>query len=121
MSRILADTSVWVDHLRSPNKRLAELLRADEVVCHSFVIGELACGNIKNRTQILHLLQALPTVQKVEDDEILLFIEQHHLMRRGLGLIDIHLLASTALSDVYLWTLDTRLCQAAKELGLAIH
>ncbi len=115
---ILADTSVWVDHLRRHNKRLSEFLVAGNVACHPFIIGELACGNLRNRARILNLLQDLPSLQKAEDSEVLFFIEQHRLMQRGLGLIDIHLLVSTALSNACLWTLDIRLRQAAEELGV---
>ncbi len=116
---ILVDTSVWVDHLRRGNSRLAELLLAEQVVCHSFVIGELACGSIRNRAEVLRLLSALPSVQKVEDAEALDFIEQQKLMARGLGLVDVHLLASCVLAGVGLWTRDKRLAQAALQLGLA--
>ena len=117
---ILVDTSVWVDHLRRNSKKLDGLLIAGEVACHPFVIGELACGGLRNRRQILELLQALPSLPKAEDDEILLFIERHSLMRRGLGLIDVHLLASSALAGASLWTLDIRLRRAAEDLGLGM-
>jgi len=117
---VLVDTSVWVDHLRRNNRRLGELLIAGEVACHPFVIGELACGTLRNRRQILDLLQALPSLPRAEDDEVLLFIEQHDFMRRGLGLIDVHLLASAALAGAFLWTLDTRLERAAEDLKLSL-
>lgn len=112
----LVDTSVWVDHLRNGNDGLSDLLLKDEVVCHPVVIGELACGNLKQRTELLALLHALPTVERVSDDEILFFIEQHRLSGRGLGLVDVHILASCVISQTPLWTLDARLQQAAKEL-----
>lgn len=112
----LVDTSVWVDHLRNGNDALTELLLMDKVACHPMVIGELACGNLKRRKEILALLQALPMIERVSDDEILFFIEQHHLSGLGLGLIDIHLLASCAISHTSLWTLDSRLQRAADEL-----
>ena len=113
---ILVDTAVWVDHLRNGNDTLAELLLKDEVACHPMVIGELACGNLKRRKELLALLHALPTIERVSDDEILFFIEQHHLSGLGLGLVDIHLLASCAISHTALWTLDSRLQRAADEL-----
>lgn len=112
----LVDTSVWVDHLRNCNDTLAELLLKDEVVCHPMVIGELACGNLKRRKELMALLHALPTIERVSDDEILYFIEQHRLSGLGLGLVDIHLLASCAISHTQLWTLDSRLQRAADEL-----
>ena len=113
---MLVDTSVWVDHLRNGNDALAELLLRGEVACHPMVIGELACGNLKRRNEILALLQALPSIERVSDDEILFFIEQHQLYGLGLGLVDIHLLASCAISYTSLWTLDNRLQRAADEL-----
>ena len=116
---ILVDTSVWVDHLRRRDERLAELLDAGEVVCHPFVLGELACGSLGNRARILSLLESLPTLPKMEDDETLGFIDRHRLMGSGLGLIDVHLLASCMLTSVPLWTRDARLAAAALKLGLA--
>ena len=114
---ILVDTSVWVDHLRNGNDALSELLLKDEVACHPMVVGELACGNLKRRKELLALLHTLPTVERVSDDEILFFIEQHRLSGRGLGLVDIHILASCAISQTPLWTLDGRLQQAADALS----
>jgi predicted nucleic acid-binding protein len=116
---ILVDTSVWVDHLRRGDGELAERLRADEVACHPFVIGELACGNLRNRSELLALLSALPAVPRVNDAEALAFIEHHRLMGRGLGLIDVHLLASCMLGGVRLWTRDARLTRAAAALNLS--
>ena len=115
---ILVDTSVWVDHLRRRDDALAALLEAGEVVCHPFIVGELACGGIQNRPEILSLLCALPSATKAEDDEVLLFIDRHHLMGRGLGLIDVHLLASCMLAGTSLWTRDAKLSSAATELEL---
>jgi len=116
---VLVDTSVWIDHLRQADKSLAELLEAGEVACHTFVIGELACGNLRNRDHLLALLSALQSLPKAQDDEVLAFIDRHALAGKGLGLIDIHLLASCALADIGLWTRDKRLRQAASDLGLA--
>lgn len=113
----LVDTSVWVDHLRNGNDALSELLLKDEVVRHPMVIGELACGNLKRRKELLSLLHALPTVERVSDDEILFFMEQHRLSGRGLGLVDVHILASCFISRTPLWTLDGRLQQAANDLA----
>ena len=114
---VLVDTSVWVEHLRVGNSELQALLHDGEVVCHPFVLGELACGNLKNRTEILALLQALPAVGQVADMEVLGFIERQRLMGKGLGYIDLHLLAAAHKSGARLWTLDRRLAEAAKELG----
>ncbi|MDA0989666.1 MAG: type II toxin-antitoxin system VapC family toxin [Verrucomicrobia bacterium] len=115
---VLVDTSVWIDHLRKRSPRLAGLLDDGEVATHPFVIGELACGNLVNRKEILSLLHSLPAVARVKDEEILFFIEQHPLAGRGLGLIDVHLLASSKLSEHPLWTKDKRLTSAAEALGL---
>lgn len=115
---ILVDTSVWVDHLRQGNERLARLLRADEVACHSLVIGELACGSIRNRTEVLSLLSALPLLPKVADGEVLDFIDRNRLMGKGLGLVDVHLLASSTLAGVDFWTRDKKLAQVASGMGL---
>ena len=115
---VLADTSVWIDHLRSGNPRLKKRLLAEEVACHPFIIGELACGNLGNRAEFLSLLQALPALPVAQDEEILHFIGIHRLMGRGLGLIDIHLLASASLGKASLWTLDKRLQKAAHDLDL---
>ena len=106
---ILVDTSVWVEHFRSGSSGLEALLNEGQVACHPYVIGELACGNLKNRTGILSLLQELPRVIQADDDEILRFIEEHRLMGKGVGYVDIHLLASALLSRVTLWTADQRL------------
>jgi hypothetical protein len=115
---VLVDTSVWIDHLRRTSPRLVGLLDNGEVVIHPFVIGELACGNLANRKEIFSLLHSLPEVVRVEDDEILFFIEQHSLAGNGLGLIDVHLLASSTVSDHPLWTKDKRLAAAAEKLGV---
>lgn len=115
---VLVDTSVWVDHLRRGMVGLDLPLSEGQVLCHPFIIGELACGNLKNRSDILSLLRTLPGVRSAEDDEVLQFIEKRRLMGKGLGYIDAHLLASSFLSHVPLWTLDKRLGDAAATLGV---
>jgi predicted nucleic acid-binding protein len=116
---VLVDTSVWVTHLRSGDIGLDTLLNDARVVCHQFVIGELACGNLKNRAEILALLQDLPSVTVAEHREVMWFIETHGLMAKGLGYIDMHLLASAKLAGLPLWTLDKRLKDAAFALGIS--
>jgi predicted nucleic acid-binding protein len=113
---VLVDTSVWVSHLRETHAGLMDLLDDGEVACHPFIVGELACGNVKNRTTILSLLEALPMALMVEDEEVLAFIDNHDLMGKGLGYIDVHLLASAVLSGLPLWTLDKKLEKAAEVL-----
>ncbi len=117
---ILVDTSVWIDHLRTGQPLLTQALQRNEVTIHPFIIGELACGNLKDRNTVLGLLAGLPCIQTLEEHEILFFIEQRKLMGRGIGYIDVHLLAATAIAaSTVLWTRDIRLHSAAKELGLA--
>ena len=116
---ILVDTSVWVDHLRSGVPLLANLLQEGEVLIHPWVIGEIACGNLRNRQQVLDLLLGLPTALVASDSEVLLLIERGNLMGRGIGYVDAHLLAAAKLSRCGLWTQDRRLAVVAKEQGLA--
>jgi hypothetical protein len=99
--------------------RLAALLMDGHVLSHPFIVGELACGNLDNRSEILTLLNALPMATQAEHEEVMQFIETHNLMGRGLGFIDMHLLASGSLSEATLWTLDKRLHEVSSELGLA--
>lgn len=113
---VLVDTSVWVHHLRKGDTQLEQLLLDGEVVCHPFVIGELACGNIKNRSQILALLQDLPKVPTIDLAEYLYFIEQNHLSGAGIGFVDVHLLASAQLSGIPFWTNDKKLKETALKL-----
>lgn len=114
---VLVDTSVWVDHFRSGVTGLDALLTAGQVICHPFIIGELACGHLKNRAEILTLLQELPQAICAQDEEIIQFIDDHDLMGKGLGYIDIHLLMSALLTNIPLWTLDRRL----HEISLQLH
>ncbi len=117
---ILVDTSVWIDYLRSGNPLLAELLEQNRVVMHPMVLGELACGNLKNRQQLLQLWQSQESLQAVSHDEALYFLEQYGLMGKGVGYIDVHLLASVALANgVKLWTQEKRLAHVAIELRYA--
>jgi predicted nucleic acid-binding protein len=117
---ILVDTSVWIDHLRSGEQLLVAALEGGRVMMHPFVLGELACGNLANRSEVLELLGGLPAALTATDPEALEFIERRALMGRGIGYIDVHLLASIALSgDVRLWTKDRRLAAVAMELDLA--
>ena len=114
---ILVDTSVWIHHFRKIDHDLVELLNTGLVACHPFIAGELACGNLANRAEILMLLQALPSTPILEPSEILYFIEENSLMGRGLGYVDIHLLASAILGNAVLWTADRRLREVTTELG----
>ena len=115
---ILVDTSVWVDHLRKGDRELSALLSDGLVVSHPFVIGELACGNMKHRTEILALLAALPGAMAAEHDEVLHVVSGHRLHGKGLGWIDAHLLASALLAGCMLWTKDRALADAARRLKI---
>ena len=117
---ILLDTSVWIDHLRQGDARAASVLQSGLVLTHPFVIGELACGHLKSRTEVLGLLAALPQARMAQEQEVLFFIERHKLMGHGMGYIDAHLLAATALTEgSRLWTRDKRLNLLAHKLELA--
>ena len=115
---ILVDTSIWITHLRQGNRQLEKLLLDAEVMCHPLIIGELACGNLKNRNEIITLLRSLPMAQTIEFDEFLFFIDRNQLTGKGVGFVDIHLLASAQLTGVLLWTADKRLKSAADHLKL---
>jgi predicted nucleic acid-binding protein len=116
---VLADTSVWVAHLRTGAIGLGALLHEGRVVCHPFIVGELAGGNLRKRSEILVHLQALPQAIQAENEEVMQFIENYRLMGKGLGYVDMHLLAAALLTKVLLWTLDQKLHKVAVKLGLA--
>jgi predicted nucleic acid-binding protein len=118
---ILVDTSVWIDHLRAGNRKLRSLLENAEVLTHPFVVGELACGTLRNREEVLTLLQALPEAQAAEHEEVMRVVERERLYDRGIGWIDAHLLASARLSSAALWTLDRRLSRITSALALAFE
>jgi predicted nucleic acid-binding protein len=115
---VLVDTSVWVSHLREGNGEFVVLLNNGDVMCHPFIVGELACGNIKNRAAILSLLQLLPMAVQAENEEVLRFMEENSLMGKGLGYVDIHLSASAVLSGVPIWTLDKGLAKIIEKLNI---
>lgn len=118
--RVLADTSVWVDHLRRRSAQLVDLLVAGEVYVHPFVIGELACGNLAQRAKILTALSELPKAEALEHDRVLHFLEEAKLSGRGLDWVDVSLLASAVHSGLAFWTLDRRLAAAARGLDVAM-
>jgi len=116
---ILVDTSVWIDHFRSNDDELKNQLASNNVLIHPFILGELACGNLKNRNEILKFLTGLAKSSVASDTEVLFFIEQQQLMGKGLGYIDNHLLAATALNNPsWFWTRDKRLKSIAESLSL---
>ena len=111
---ILVDTSVWVDHLRSGNELLCHLLEENAVVTHPFVLGELSAGNISKRSNFLRLLRRLPVATEASHHEVLALIEGHRLWGLGLGYFDLHLLCSSLIDSIPLWTLDKKLSKIAK-------
>ncbi|MFO7568967.1 MAG: PIN domain-containing protein [Smithellaceae bacterium] len=113
---VLVDTSVWVSHFRDGNDELASLLDDGRVLCHPLIVGELACGNLKDRTVILSFLQLLPMSIEAEHAEVLSFIEDNRLMGKGIGYVDVHLITSAILTGVPIWTLDKKLAQTADSL-----
>lgn len=115
---ILVDTSVWIDHLRRGDAQLTRLLNAGAVLCHPFVIGELACGNLHNRAAVLALLEALPVVVVAAHGEVLHMLEVRGLSGEGLGWVDAHLLASALIAGCPLRTRDRALARAAGQVGL---
>lgn len=114
---ILVDTSVWVEHLRRGDPRLVSLLEAGEVLCHPFVVGELACGNLQRRAEILGLLQQLPEAPVLNHREVLALVDSAGLAGVGVGWVDVHLLGAARVAGAGLWTLDRRLAVASARLG----
>jgi len=117
---ILVDTSVWVDHLRRRNATLAMRLDAGEVVCHPFVLGELSLGTLRQPDRILGLLSELPMASVVSHDDVLALVERARLAGRGIGWVDVHLIASALLGRLRLWTLDRRLTVVADTLDVSV-
>jgi predicted nucleic acid-binding protein len=116
---ILVDTSVWVDHFHQSDEKLKELLLSNQVCIHPFILGELSCGNIRNRKEVLSLLRTLKSIDLVLDEEVLILIEERKLFGKGLGFIDIHLLASAMIHHVPIWTRDKSLRLVAGQLGFS--
>jgi hypothetical protein len=118
---ILVDTSVWVAHFRFGGTKLADLLNKTLVAVHPFVVGELACGNLKNRVQILRDLDALPAAVCATHDEVSQLVDDRKLWGLGIGWIDAHLVASALLSACSLWTLNAKLAGAATAASVELY
>ena len=119
---ILVDTSIWIDHLKSTDAALVELLDSVQVLTHPLVIGELAVGSLRQREEFLRLLDELPQAPIADSSEVLTFIDAYRLHGQGLGIVDVHLLASILLAPgASLWTRDARLRAAASSLGVLWH
>jgi predicted nucleic acid-binding protein len=116
---VLVDTSAWVEHLRRGDAALSEYLTAGEVLVHSFVVEELACGHLLNRDRLIDFLHALPTAPTASHEEFLAFVAGHNLSGKGLGAVDVHLLASAKLAGASVYSLDKAMVTAAKRMGIA--
>jgi hypothetical protein len=117
---VLADTSVWIDHLIGSERRLAKLLDRGNVVMHPFVVGELLLGKVPKIAEMIDDLEALPKAAVASAGEVLKFIAQQKLPESGIGYVDAHLLAATALTpETAIWTRDKRLLATARSLSLA--
>jgi predicted nucleic acid-binding protein len=116
---ILADTSVWINFFRTGDPSFREMLEAGYVVMHDFVLGELACGNLQDRNENLVRFAQLPRAATATQEEVLFFIREKKLHHRGMGWIDMHLLASASLGRLRLYTRDSALRRAAEELGVS--
>ena len=107
---ILADSSVWIEHLRQSTPTISNLAKGQRLLCHPLVIGEIALGSLKDRRTILHELRQLPVGTEASNDEVMALIESRRLYASGIGFIDAHLLASALLTDgTKLWSFDRRL------------
>lgn len=115
---ILVDTSIWIEHFRVGSDRLRTLLFYEQVLCHPFIIGELACGTLQRRSEILSMLKALPEANQLDHEEVMTFLDARRLYGHGIGWVDAHLLASALLTGCTLWTLDKPLRRAAAALNV---
>jgi predicted nucleic acid-binding protein len=114
----LVDSSIWIDHFRHGSAVLADLLENDQALCHRFIVGELACGNVRARATTIQLLETLPEAPLAEHEEVLVLMERHRLMASGIGWLDAHLLGSALLARAVIWTHDRPLAKAARALGV---
>ena len=119
---ILVDSSIWVDHLRSGNAALGDLLDHGAVLGHPWVTGELSLGNLGRRSEVIRLLQGLPQASVASDEEVLSFIDRERLSGTGIGYVDAQLLAATRLTpDARLWTAERRLSAVAARLAIVFE
>jgi predicted nucleic acid-binding protein len=118
---ILADTSVWISHLKKMDLHLASLLEAEQILAHPFIIGGIALGNLRNRKQCLHDLALLPVASLASNSEVLEWIEKRGLYNKGIGWVDAHLILSCLLSHSALWTNDKAMAAVAKAGGVSLH
>jgi len=115
---VLVDTSIWINHFRRSIRALGVQLENSLVLCHPYIVGELACGTLRRREETLQWLQLLPRAPVAEDDEVLEMIDTLELWGTGLGWVDVHLVAAARLASVRLWTADRRLVGVCRDLGI---
>jgi predicted nucleic acid-binding protein len=115
---LLVDTSVWIDHFRRSQPALVAALDRGDVECHDFVLGELACGILPRRDEVLLLIRTLPRLAVVSHDEAMALVTERRIWGRGLGWIDVNLLAAALVGGARLWTVDRRLKAVARDLGV---
>ncbi|MBN8553975.1 MAG: PIN domain-containing protein [Deltaproteobacteria bacterium] len=118
MSSVIVDTNIWINHFKNKNSVLEELLTEDRVVLHPFILGELACGNLDRRAEILELFSWLPKSEILSEEEVLSFLASEKIYGKGLGWIDVHLLGAARISRAQLWTLDKALLKEAKRFSI---
>lgn len=118
---VLVDKSIWIDHFQKGNSNLKKLLYDSEVVIHPYITGELACGNLSNRREILSLLESLPKTYVISQEEILEFITINRLYGQGVGIVDIHLIASSLLDSLKIWSMDKSLIRVAEHFNIVYH
>jgi predicted nucleic acid-binding protein len=113
----LVDTSIWIQHLRTPDKKLNQLLTDNQVLVHSFIMGEIFIGHIRNREEVMNLLSYLPQIKTATDEEVQQLVRKRRLFGRGLGWVDCHLLASSLLQGADLYSKDRALTEAFQHLS----
>jgi len=119
---VLVDTSVWIRFLanRAPYAiELDRLLGLDEVTGHELVYGELLIGDRGGRGKLLAAYEHMHQASVVPHPDVVAFVRHRNLHGRGVGWIDIHLLASAIVGRLQLWTADPRFAAVARDLGIA--
>ena len=118
---ILADTSIWVDHLRNSNPEMEKYLGQGQIVMHHFIVAEISLGSLRNRHNTLADMESLLEAKVAALNEVRHMIEAHTLYSKGIGLTDAHLIASCLITPgTRLWTRDGAMKKVAAALGILI-